>query len=148
MTLVKFKNGNAYPAAGSAFGIPSLFADTLERLWRDEDVNWMPSVNIRERAEDFVIDLAVPGMNKKDFNVEVDQNVLTVSGERKEEHGEENDRVTRKEFHYGAFKRSFNLPDSADSEAIKAEYKDGILTLTIGKREESKQKPKRQIDIQ
>jgi HSP20 family protein len=150
MTLVKFKNGQGLhdlPSIASTLGFPSLFSDTLEKLWSDEEVNWMPAVNIRERAEDFIIDLAVPGMNKKDFTVEVDNGVLVVSGERKEENMEENEKLTRREFSYGSFRRSFNLPDAANPDKISASYRDGILSLTITKREESKLKPKKQISI-
>lgn len=156
MTLVKFKNGNETgnkpanyrPSDSYRMNFPTFFSDTLERLWSDETINWMPSVNVRERAEDFVIDLAVPGMNKKDFTVEVDNGSLVVSGERREENKEQNEIVTRQEFHYGSFRRTFNLPESANPESVKATYNDGILTLTIGKKEESKQKPKRQISIE
>lgn len=151
MTLVKFKNGNglgSFPTIERSFGFPSFFSDTLERLWSDEEVNWMPSANIKERAEDFRIDLAVPGMNKDDFNVEVDNGILTVRGERKEEAKEENEKTTRREFHYGSFKRTFGLPDSANPDQVSASYKDGVLTLTIAKREELKPKPKKQIRIE
>src|SRR3954462_13896281 len=111
MTLVKFKNGagSSFPTIDRTLGFPSFFSDTLERLWSDEDINWMPSANIKERADDFKIDLAVPGMDKKDFSVEVDNGILTVSGERKEENNEENEKHTRREFHYGSFKRTFSL---------------------------------------
>src|SRR5688500_5225572 len=110
MTLIKFKNGSGstnFPSIERALGLPSFFSDTLERLWTDEEINWMPSANIRERAEDFKIDLAVPGMEKKDFSVDVENGILTIKGERKEENVEENEKVTRREFHYGSFKRSF-----------------------------------------
>jgi HSP20 family protein len=150
MTLATIKNGTGIgriPAIERSLGFPSLFSETLERLWNDEEVNWMPSANIKERAEDFKIDLAVPGMEKKDFNVEVDNGLLTVSGERKEESSEENDKMTRREFHYGSFKRTFSLPETANPDNINASYKDGILSLVIAKREESKQKPKKQIQI-
>jgi HSP20 family protein len=151
MTLVKFKNGNgsgsSLPAIDRPLSFPSFFSDTLERLWSDETLNWMPAVNIRERDDDFVIDLAVPGMNKKDFSVEVDNGVLTVSGERKEESENSGDRHTRREFHYGSFRRTFSLPESADPDKVNASYKDGILTLSVMKREESKRKPRRQINI-
>jgi HSP20 family protein len=149
MTLVKFKNGQglgSFPAMESALSLPSFFNDTLERLWTHEDIDWMPAVNIRERAEDFIIDLAVPGMDKKDFNVEVDNGVLTVSGERKEE-VEDNEKLTRREFHYGAFRRTFSLPASANADAINAAYKDGVLSLTVAKKDEAKLKPKKQISI-
>lgn len=151
MTLVKFKNGSGlsnFPTIERSFGFPSFFPDALERMLSDEAVNWMPSVNIKERAEDFKIDLAVPGMDKKDFNVEVENSVLVVSGQRKEETNEENEKVTRREFHYGAFKRSFTLPESANTDSITAAYKDGVLSLTIAKREEAKPKPKKQINIE
>ena len=151
MSLVKFKNGNgsgsSMPAIDRPLGFPSFFSDTLERLWSDETVSWMPAVNIRERDEDFVIDLAVPGMSKQDFSVELDNGVLTVSGERKNETAEENDRHTTREFYYGSFRRTFNLPDSADPEKVSASYKDGILTLTVMKHESKKLKPKRKIQI-
>jgi HSP20 family protein len=151
MTLTKFSNGNGMgtlPAIDRPLGFPSFISDTLERLWSDEAVNWMPSVNIKERSEDFVIDLAVPGMNKNDINVEVDNGVLTVRGERKEENSQENEKITRREFHYGSFTRTFTLPDTANPEEVNASYKDGILSLTIAKREESKLKPKKQIRIE
>ena len=149
MTLVKYKNGmgSSFPTIERALGFPSFFSDTLERMWPDDEISWMPSVNIKERAEDFKIDLAVPGMDKKDFNVEVDNGVLTVSGERKEEENQEDEKHTRREFHYGSFKRTFSLPETANPEKISASYKDGVLSLTITKREESKRKPKKQVLI-
>lgn len=151
MTLVKFRNGSAlspFSTISRPFNFPSFFSDTLERLWPDEEISWMPSVNIRERVEDFKIDLAVPGMNKKDFNVEVEEGVLTITGERKEENVENNEKLTRREFHYGSFKRTFSLPESANPDKITANYNDGILSLTIGKREELKSKPKKHIAIE
>lgn len=151
MTLVKFKNNNAlgnFSSLTRPFSFPSFFPDALERLLTDEEVSWMPSVNIKERANDFKIDLAVPGMNKKDFKIEVEDGVLTVSGQRNEEIKEEDEKITRREFHYGVFKRSFTLPDSADSESVSASYQDGVLSLVVGKREEAKPKPKKQITVE
>lgn len=150
MTLVKFRNGSgtsAFPSLERSFGFPSFFSDAFEKIWADEDMSWMPAVNITERADDFKIDLAVPGMEKQDFKIEVEKGILHVSGERKEEVMNENDKSTRREFHYGAFKRTFTLPDSADSEKIEANYKDGILSLSIAKREDSKLKPTTLIEI-
>lgn len=150
MTLVKTGNGNVpglLPALDRPLGFPSFISDTLDRLWNDETVSWMPAVNIRERADDFVIDLAVPGMQKKDFSVELDNGSLIIRGERKEETKEENEKITRREFHYGSFSRVFTLPKSANPDEVKATYRDGILTLTIMKKEELKQKPKKQITI-
>lgn len=150
MTLVKFRNGRGitdFPGIERNFGFPSFFNDAFDKLWADDNLNWMPAVNVTERPDDFKIDLAVPGMEKKDFQIEVEKGILMISGERKEEILNENDKMSRREFHYGSFKRSFNLPDTADSENIEASYKDGILTLRIAKKEDSKQKPKKLIDI-
>ncbi len=150
MTFIKFKNGPAarnHPAFDCSVNFPSFFSDTLERLWTDEEVSWMPSANIKERAGDFKIDLAAPGMDKKDLSIEVENGVLTVSGERKEAAKEENEKLTRREFHYGSFKRSFSLPESADAENISALYQDGVISLTIAKRDDYKQKSKKQIEI-
>ena len=151
MTLIKFKNGGTlgnFPSLEGNFRIPSFFSDSLDRLWSEEQSNWIPAVNITERAEDFKIDLSVPGMEKSDFQVEVENGVLTVSGERKEETLEEKEKVTRREFRYGSFKRSFNLPESVNQEAIQANYTNGILSLVVGKLEEAKEKTKKLINIQ
>ena len=152
MTLVKFSNGSrtsSLQELEKTFGFPSLIQDVFDKFWSEnESVNWMPSVNIRERAEDYKIDLAVPGMNKEVFRVEMEYNMLTVTGERKEEFGESNEKVTRQEFQYGSFRRSFSLPAEADADKIQAAYKDGILSLTIAKKEEARQKPKKQISVE
>jgi HSP20 family protein len=152
MTLVKFRNGNNLDSlfpSNSKLEFPSFFNDVFNHLLNeDEKVTWMPSVNISERDNDYKIDLAVPGMDKKDFNIEVENNLVVISGERKEEKTEENEKVTRREFHYGSFKRSFTLPETADAEKINANYNNGVLSLTIAKKEEAKQKPKRQISVE
>lgn len=148
MTLVKFKNANGLNSFHSlSRNFPSFFNETLDRFWNDENNTWIPSVNIKETNNDFKIDLAVPGMDKKDFKVEVENDLLTISGERKEEINEENEKLTRREFHYGSFKRSFNLPEIADNENISANYNNGILTITVAKKEELKQKAKKEISI-
>jgi HSP20 family protein len=152
MTLVKFRNGSlssGLPTLEKAFEFPSFVQDVFENfLAEDENLNWMPSVNIREGADNFRIDLAVPGMSKEDFTVDLENNLLSISGERKEEQNESSEKVTRREFHYGSFRRKFTLPVSADSEKIHASYKDGILSLIIEKRDEARQKPKKQISIE
>lgn len=147
MALVKADRDGDRALMDRQAGIPSLFNDILNDFWAPRESQWMPAVNITERAEEYVIDLAVPGMEKKDFRVEVDNGLLTVSGERREENKSEGDVYTRREFHYGSFRRSFTLPDGADGEKTSASYKNGVLTITVGKREEAKRKPKKQIDI-
>lgn len=107
----------------------------------------LPAVNIKEEADNFKLEIAVPGMNKDDFNVDVDNKVLSISSEKTEEHDKSDENYTRREFGYSSFKRTFMLPDSVDSDKIKATYKDGILNVNLPKREEAKKKPARQIKI-
>ena len=145
MTLVKFRNGNGlanYPAMQRNLSFPSIFNEALDKFWSDEDSNWLPSANIKESANDYQIELAVPGLDKKDFKIEVNYNILTVSAERKEEKNEENEKYTRKEFHFNAFKRNFTLPDSINHDQIQASYNNGILNLIVPKKEELKLKVK------
>jgi HSP20 family protein len=138
-------NGNSDTLMDLPFTVPSVF-DTFYKDW-DVQTSWLPAVNITERREDYKIDLAVPGMNKNDFRIEADNGILKVSGERKDEVKEENENVSRREFHYGSFSRSFTLPEGAEGENTRASYKDGILTLLVPKKEEAKQKPARQITV-
>jgi HSP20 family protein len=150
MTLVKFKNGSSFDSlfpANSRMDFPNFFNDVFDNLLKEEKVSWMPAVNIMERENDFKIDLAVPGLDKKDFNIELENDMLVVSGERKEEKIEEKDKVTKREFHYGSFKRSFTLPEIADVEKINASYNNGVLSVSIAKKEEAKQNAKRQIIV-
>lgn len=110
----------------------------------------LPSVNIKEEDKNYSIDLAVPGMKKEDFKIELDKNVLTISSEKKEEHEEKdkNGKYTRKEFSYASFSRSFNLPaDIVESDHIGASYKDGILHVTIPKKEPVKPQQAKSISI-
>lgn len=150
MTLVKFKNGNSLDSLfphNNRMDFPTFFNDVFDHILKDEKVTWMPAVNIMERESDYKIDLAVPGLDKKDFNIEVENDQLVVSGERKEEKVEEKDKVTKREFHYGSFKRSFTLPETADAEKINASYNNGVLSVSIAKKEEAKQNTKRQIIV-
>lgn len=109
----------------------------------------MPAVNIRESDDEYAIEVAAPGMEKDDFTLNLDHNVLSISSE-KEHRNDEKDKkgnYTRREFSYQSFRRSFTLPDAADAENIKASYSDGILHIDIPKREEMKKRPPRTIDI-
>lgn len=109
----------------------------------------VPAVNIREEADRFLVELAAPGMAKDDFQVDLDHNVLTIASEQKQEQEskDEQGRYTRREFNYSSFKRAFTLPESAEVDTIEAGYHDGLLTITIPKREEARQKPVRAIEI-
>ncbi len=140
MSLVRFSNQ-----------LPSVF----DRFFDGDIMGWsnnvdttLPSVNIKETKEGFEVKVAAPGFEKSDFNVELNHDVLTISSEKKcENEAKEGEQYTRREYCYSAFKRSFVLPDSADGERIKAEYKNGILDINIPKKEEARPKPKRLIEI-
>ena len=151
MTLIKWNN-NSHRAAETGRLFPSTFTDLFEGFLSNDltggkMANAVPSVNISETSEHFKIDLAAPGMDKGDFKVEVDNDVLSVSGERKEETKEENVRFTRREFSYGSFKRSFTLPESADGDKTNVRFENGVLTLTIPKKEEAKRRGAKEIKI-
>jgi HSP20 family protein len=104
-------------------------------------------VNIRENEKDFELEIAVPGQKKEDFNIEVDENVLTISMENKNQGEVKDDNFTRREFSYSSFKRAFTLPETVNEEKINASYTDGILRFTLPKKEEALPKPKRMIEI-
>jgi HSP20 family protein len=141
------------PAIRRRNTFPSLIDEFFGRdffpgFFRDFDSHTtMPAVNIVEEKDDFMIEVAAPGLDKKDFKIDLDNNVLTISSEKENDHEEKNDRFMRREFSYTSFSRSFALPESVESEKIKATYKDGVLHLVIPKREEAKEKPARVIDI-
>ncbi|GAL69143.1 small heat shock protein [Jejuia pallidilutea] len=107
----------------------------------------LPKVNIKETKDDYFVEMAVPGMKKDDFNIDLDNKVLSISTEHKEETENTQENYTRREFGYSSFKRTFTLPESVDDNKIKATYTDGILTIQLPKREEAKEKPARTIKI-
>lgn len=108
----------------------------------------LPSVNVKETAENFVVEVAAPGMKKEDFKIELENNVLTISSEVQHENEEKEENYTRREFSYQSFQRSFNLNNRVVDDAnIAATYQDGILVLTLPKKEEAKTKPSRLIEI-
>ncbi|WP_040249117.1 Hsp20/alpha crystallin family protein [Psychroserpens mesophilus] len=107
----------------------------------------LPAVNIKENADEYILELAIPGMKKSDFNIDLDNKVLSISSEVETENEENNDNYTRREFGYSSFKRTFTLPDTIESDHVKANYEDGILCITLPKREEAKQKPPKRIEV-
>ena len=107
----------------------------------------LPKVNIKETAEAFVVDMAVPGLKKSDFHINIDNQLLSISTEMKEENEHKEGNYTRREFGYSSFKRTFTLPETVDEEKINASYNEGILSIILPKKEEAKQKPARSIDI-
>ncbi len=132
--------------------MPRTFDDVLENFFDNslvnEPVDKVPAINVKEDKNNYDIEVAAPGMTKDDFDVSVENNVLTISGENKYEDEEEDSRYTRKEFSYQSFERSFNLPDSVKPNDISAKYDDGVLHIQIPKKEEAKKESAHKIDIE
>lgn len=109
----------------------------------------LPAVNIKENENDFIVDVAVPGMDKKDFKIDLDNDILTISSEKTTNNDSSDENYTRKEYSYMSFKRNFTLPKGVvDSDNINASYKNGELKITIPKLEEAKPKPVKLIEVQ
>lgn len=107
----------------------------------------IPHANISENEKEFKIELAVPGLERKDFKVEVDKGVLKISAEKEEEKKEEKKNYKRREFSYNSFSRSFTLPDNSIPDKIEAKYEHGVLHLSLPKKEVSVSKPTKQINV-
>jgi len=97
---------------------------------------WLPAVDILEKEGNVILRVEVPGINEKDIDLKLEGNTLTLKGEKKLENEEERNNYHRMESYYGSFSRSFTLPDSVDRDHIKADYKNGILTITIPQKPE------------
>jgi HSP20 family protein len=135
--------------------LPSFF----DRFFNSDLMDWgltnfsgpnatLPAVNVKETDDEYILEVAAPGMSKKDFKVNFQNNVLTISSEKQEEKKEDEDNYTRREFSYQSFQRSFTVPQNdVDSDKISATYADGILNVKLPKREEVKPKPAREIKI-
>lgn len=103
-------------------------------LW-DGPVETTPSINIREEKDKYIVDMAAPGLKKEDFRIDLEGHQLTISCEKEEESNDNRENFSRREYSYTSFSRSLTLPENADSEAVNAKYTDGILSLTIPKKE-------------
>ncbi len=144
MTLVKFKEGrNRDLSRGFNDVFESVFNDTF---MSDRMISRVPAVNVSETDTEYHIELAAPGLKKEDFKVDLTENVLTISAEKKTEQTESDKKYNKREYSYSSFVRSFALPDSINDEHIEAEYNDGVLRIAVEKMEESKT-PSRQIEI-
>ena len=149
MTLVS-KNSDFFPK------VPDFFDDFLTRDLFNWDTNMssistnnIPSANIQELNDAFLIELAVPGLNPEDLNVELENHELTVSCEKQTEHKQDEGRYISRGFNYQMFKRTFHLAKNiVDESAIKAKCENGVLRLHIPKKEEAKALPPRTIQIE
>lgn len=106
------------------------------------------SVNVRENDNAYFLEVVAPGFEKEDFNVELENDMLTISHQRKNEQNEENENYTRREYHFQSFKRSFRLPENGiDAEGINASYKSGVLHIELPKKIEEEVKSTKMIEI-
>ena len=118
-----------------------LFSTSFSRSFGDAGIMrgaWTPTVDIYENKDEIVLEAELPGMNREDFEQTIENNVLTLRGERRFEKKDESDSYHRVERAYGAFSRSFTLPHTVSSEGVTAEYKNGVLRVVLHKREEVK----------
>lgn len=128
------ENGNFPAISNFSSMIDNFFGgegNFTKNFWNGQST--LPAVNIVDNKNNYTIEVAAPGMDKKDFNVRVKNGVLLITSETKSEKEEKNENYSRKEFSYRSFNRSFWLPENVKPEAIKASYKDGILSINLPK---------------
>jgi HSP20 family protein len=144
--MLVLRNTNQIPSLFDRFFDGDMF-DWSNRNFSNTNTT-IPSVNIKENADAFMVEVAAPGFEKGDFKIELNLNTLSISSEKKvENETREGEVFTKREFSYQSFSRSFTLPQIADGDRIEANYQNGILTVLIPKREEAKPKPARMIEI-
>jgi len=131
MSIIRYNTNDYVPTTFSNL-VDKFFNESLARTGGS---TFIPKVDIIENTESYEIQLAVPGLNKEDFKIELNDNYLTVSGERKFTNEKKERTFHSIETHYGAFSRSFSLPENVDGTKINAKYNNGILELTIPKDE-------------
>ena len=139
MRIVKYNNNNVFPSLMNEF-----FNDDLRMNFFNRRHS-VPSVNSVENNDSFEIDLAVPGMKKDDFTIELNDKILVISSDNS--NYDQNERTRLNEFNYSSFQRSFRVPESVELDKIKANYKNGILKIKLPKRKDSITKPNRVINI-
>lgn len=144
-----------YTSKSRNFAFPAMRASQFFNQFNNREMGerkpWdgktLPSANVKETAENFTIEMAVPGMNKTDFTIRIEKDVLVVASQNKHEDLKETENFTRKEFDYNAFSRSFSIPESVDSDAILATYENGILKLVLPKKSEVTKNKLRKIEV-
>lgn len=129
---------------GFSTWIDEFFNDAVRESMTTGVTNFKPSVNVKETDNEFKMEIAAPGMDKSDFNIEVEEGLLKLKAEKKEEHEEKDgEKFLRREFSYSSFERSFTLPENVNADKIEANYDNGVLTLSIPKVEPDQPKRKR-----
>ncbi len=129
---------------------PSLVDEFVNRDWNLELPSFsttVPAVNIIEKETEYKIELAVPGMRKDHFEIEMEEGILSISANQEEEKTSKKEKFTRREFSYNSFRRSFTIPESVDPAKIDANYTEGVLFISLPKRKEALPQPKKLINI-
>jgi HSP20 family protein len=144
MTLVKF---NHHPAHRTFGGLVDEVFNNTAKLWKDDFLTsdffgTYPPVNITENKEAYALDILIPGWSKEDFKISLENNVLSISAEKKAEQKRDDQKQIRREFSFRSFKRSFTLDESVDAEKIQAKYENGVLNLQLPKKEEAQPRSK------
>ncbi len=149
MSLIKLFPAPVSKNQANAFDgfFNNIFRDDFPVSFQHGAVQKSPAVNIVEKEDSYRIEVAAPGLNKGDFDVKVDQDLLTISATKETGNEDKGEKYTRREFSYFGFTRNFHLPESVNANDIKAQYKNGILHVTLAKIEEAKPAPVKTIEI-
>ena len=142
MSLVKRNTGGLSSVFSDFFDSDKLFDQSL---FKKSEL--IPAVNVKENGDTFEVEVAAPGLKKEDFNVSVENGILNISAEKREEKEDKEENFTRKEFSYSSFSRSFTLPENVNEEQISAKYEDGLLRLNLAKTTPQESPAKKQVDI-
>ncbi|MBO6881733.1 Hsp20/alpha crystallin family protein [Winogradskyella sp.] len=155
--LVKTSNNGSDSNTSLGFrSLPSLSSwmdDIFNKSFGNEFVSnfntgiTLPAVNVLDNDDEYIVEMAVPGLKKSDFDVNIDNQLLSISAESNTENEDTDENYTRREFGYSSFKRTFSLPETVETDKIKAKYEDGLLKVMLPKRDEAKKKPLKQIKI-
>lgn len=140
MNKVKYNPFSSFKPVGLDQFFNEVSGRSISDFFENDFIKIVPSVNIIENEDSYVIEVAAPGLAKDDFSVEIDDQHLVIEGLKKENKKEsvESGKTTRREFNYGSFKRRFHLSDDIDKNEIIADYSNGILSINVKKKEESK----------
>jgi len=142
MTLIKHNRKNQFPTIFDDI----FMKDFFQNEWKPTISKSIPAVNVTEHSDSFELAFAVPGMKKEDFKIELNNDQLIISAEVSESK-EEVGKITRKEFSFSSFERRFTLPESANVHEIGAKYENGILNISVPKKEEAKVQAPKHIEI-
>lgn len=148
MTLVKYNPFKPYRSTPINSLLDDFFGSSLSDFMGADFTNSTPSVNIVEHDNNYVIEVAAPGLAKEDFSIELDNNNLIVSA-TKESSTEENKegKYTRREFNYSSFRRSFHLSEEINKDGVHASYNNGVLSITLDKKDEAIKKAPKTVEI-